>query len=266
MERLEQGPSPVRNIERDKQSFLEAISSHAIKEIPTEFDENATQLLSQSVRNTKLFILGEMHGVRENPDIIYTLFRRFGFRDLALEWSPELRETAERYVETGELDFETIKDSPDGTVTAGHFALLKKLRGEGMLNRLICFDGGATGPAWNDRDEAMARNILAEHSDMPMLVVAGNLHAHTEPLTFDDESDVHHPMGESIKSALPEVSSGRIEYTSGQFHNFETRNFVRLSEGDLPTSARFSLDEEGKCVFELPVAHVATVPNPHKRL
>lgn len=265
MEKFER-PKQERNLESDKTSFIEAVSSVAVEEVPATFDEQATRELVESIESNKLFILGEMHGVKENVDVIYTLFKKFGFRQLALEWEPELKHVAERYLESGELDFNAIKDSPDGRITAGHFALLKKLKSEGILKGLVCFDGGSGGHGWNARDAAMAKNILDNLSDIPTLVVAGNLHAKTEPITFDDEPGEQHPMGESIKKEVPNVASGRIEYFSGQYHNFGTKEFGRISDEEFPQGARFYKDENGLYTFELPEVQAATVPNPSERI
>lgn len=143
LERQSQG----RNVEADKRAFIEALNSTIITEIPTAFDDNASQELSDNIAQTRIFILGEMHGVKENADIIYTLFKKFGFRELALEWEPDLKQIALKYIETGELDFDAknIKESPDGRITPGHFALLKKLKAEGLLTNLVCFDGALVG-------------------------------------------------------------------------------------------------------------------------
>ena len=108
----------------------------------------------------------------------------------------------------------------------------------------------------------MAKNILDSLSDMPTLVVAGNLHAKTETITFDDEPDEQHPMGENVKKEIPDVSSGRIKYLSGQYHNYGTKEFTRLSERGLPSAARFFKSEDGLYTFELVEAHAAVVPNP----
>lgn len=259
-------PKQERNLEADKASFIEAVSSIAIEEIPATFDGQATQELEESIEDNKLLILGEMHGVKENADVIYTLFKKFGFRQLALEWEPELKDVAEKYLESGELDFDAIKESPDGRITAGHFALLKKLKSEGMFERLVCFDGGSGGHGWNARDAAMARNILDNLSDTPTLVVAGNLHAKTEPITFNDEPGERHPMGENVKKEIPSVASGRIEYLTGQYHNYGTKEFARRSNEELPSVARLYKDGDGLYVFELPKAHAASVPNPSKRI
>ncbi len=259
-------PKPERNLERDRQSFLEAISTTSIAEIPISFDESAVQRLASNLENSKVLILGEMHGVKENVDVIYTLFKKFGFRQLALEWEPELKEVVEKYLKSGELDFNPMQDSPDGRITAGHFALLKKLSSEGMLEGLVCFDGASAREGWNARDAAMAKNILTNLSGGPTLVVAGNLHAKTETIIFSDESGERHPMGENVKNEIPDVATGGIEYISGHYHNYGIQNFSELSERENSQEARFFQDESGIYIFEVLEAHPATVPNPHVRI
>ena len=259
-------PRQERSLEKDKRSFIEAVSTVSIEEIQTVFDEASVQGLVENLKSTKLFILGEMHGVKENADIIYTLFKKFGFRQLALEWEPALKDVAEKYAESGTLDFDTIKDSPDGRITAGHFALIKRLKSESMLEELVCFDGGSSGPEWNARDAAMARNILANLASEPTLVVAGNLHAKTEPITVDDEPSEQHPMGENVKKGIPEVASGAIEYLTGQYHNYGIKEFSASSDEKVLPDARFYRDDKGLYVFELPKAHAAIVPNPNEKI
>jgi len=253
-----------RNEEKDKQMFLEEVKSVSIEEIPAGFEEEVSGKLMDSITQNQVFILGEMHGVKENADVIYTLFKKFGFRQLALEWESELHQIVDKYLETGEVDFEEIQESPDGRITAGHFALIKKLHDEGMLDKLICFDGsGASG--WNQRDANMAKNILEGISDTPTLVVAGNLHAKTEPIKFEDEPEEHHPMGELVKMQIPNVPSGRIEYLAGHYHNYGTQEFFEDPElGN--TDPTFYESDDGVYTFVLPEAHAATVPNPSERI
>lgn len=253
-----------RNVEKDRRSFVEEVSSVSIAEIPATFDETSSQRLAESIKETKLFILGETHGVQENVHVIYTLFRRYGFRQLALEWDPRLTATVERFIGTGEIDFDAIKESPDGRITAGHFALLKRLTDENLIEKLICFDDRGKSD-WNARDAAMAERILAHLSDVPTLVVAGNLHAEVAPLTLEDEPGERHPMGEQVKKRIPEVASGRIEYRTGQYQNYGTQAFEPLAE-KTSSEARFYQNTSGLYIFELPQAHAAIVPNPDERI
>src|SRR3989338_2237870 len=255
-----------RSIEQDRLAFIQAIKNTDVGEIDTEFDVESVQSLISELADSKLLLLGETHGVKENADIIYTLFKKFGFKKLALEWDKELREQAEKFLQTGELDFEAIKDSPDGRITAGHFALLKKLKDEGLLEALVCFDGEAPTADWDTRDANMAKNIIANLADSKTLVVAGNLHTQVEPITFDDEKGEHHPMGENVKKQIPNVPSGKIKYLTGQFHNYGTRDFREKPEGAELPKARFYKSDDGVYSFELPEAHIAIVPNPSEVL
>ena len=258
--------SHERNLDRDRRTFVEAINLVSIEEIPMVFDEGVSDKLDASLGETKLFILGEVHGVKENVDVIYTLFKKFGFRQLALEWGPELKASVEKFIESGNIDFDAIKDSADGRITAGHFALIKKLRDQGLLEMPVCFDGGSVGDDWNERDAWMAKNIMANLSNKTTLVVAGNLHTKTESIILDGERGECHPMGERIKALLPNVPSGRIEYVTGQFHNYGTREFsVNLNE-EQRSSVKCSVSEDGLYEFVLPEAHSAVVPNPSERI
>ncbi len=255
-----------RNVEQDRLTFVEAIRNIEISEIDTEFDAKSVENLVTELGEARLLLLGETHGVKENADIIYTLFKKFGFKKLALEWSTELLVQVEKFLQTGELDFEAIKDSPDGRITAGHFALLKKLKDEGLLEALICFDGEKQSADWDTRDVNMAKNIITNLANSTTLVVAGNLHTQVNPITFDDETEEHHPMGENVKKQIPNVPSGKIKYLSGQFHNFGKGDFGEKPEGVELPKARFYKSDDGIYSFDLPEAHVAVVPNPSEVL
>jgi hypothetical protein len=261
---MEVFPSQERNIEKDRREFIKAVASISVEEITTVFDVDAGDKLVRSLDKTKLLILGEMHGVKENVDVIYTLFKKFGFRQLALEWESGLLKVAELYLESGEIDFDAIQDSPDGRITAGHFALLKKLKAEGMLEKIICFDGSGEA-SWDARDKNMAKNILGGLTDSLTLVVAGNLHAKVEAITFNDEPDEHHPMGEWVKAQIPEVPYGKIDYLSGQYHNFGPQDFFEDPEQE-KTGSRFYIAEDGLYTFVLPQASTTVVPNPSEKL
>ena len=254
-----------KNIKENKNAFMKAIGLVSIDEIYTEVDENTIHKLVDSVDKTKLFILGEIHGVKENVDIIYTLFKKFGFRQLALEWTPKSGELVKKFIESGDIDFEVIENSPDGRITAGHFALIKKLKDEGLLDKLICFDEEGYVD-WDSRDENMAKNIISNLADLPTLVVAGNKHTRIETIKFDDEKGEHHPMGQRVKSQIPEVPTGRIEYLKGQYHNFGVNDFLEMPLGEKGLVAKFHINEDGLYEFVLPEAHAAIVPNPDERL
>lgn len=254
-----------RNLESDKALFIGAIEHGFVQEIPAVFDEQSVKDLNDSIEKNKIFIMGETHGVKENADIIYTLFKKFGFRQLALEWEPYLNDVVNKYIESGELDFNAIKNSPDGRITAGHFILIKNLIDEGLLDKLICFDVGSGGGGWNARDMAMAKNVIDNVSDVPTLVVAGGLHTKTEPFELGDDYGVRHPMGEILNTEFPGVGSGKISYVSGSYHNYGVKEFGKIDEKS-ESVAKFFKDDNGTYLFELSEVESAIVPNPSKKI
>lgn len=253
----------------EHQKFEKAMLDVVLDEIPTDFEPAAVSEIEERIKEHGLFLLGEMHGVRENAAIIYTLMKKFGLRGLALEWNKDLSSMVNGFLATNEINFEQIENEEDGRVTAAHFALIKKLRAEGLLTYLLLFDEKQTG-SWDRRDEAMASNVLKGRSeDIPTLVVAGNFHTITEPVWFENDQLLHHPMGEHIFQAIPNLVTGRVTYAQGQFYNFGIKTITReeeegeQTEGIQPeplTQARFYRQTEGFYVYELPKAHAATVP------
>lgn len=181
----------------------------------------------------------------------------------------------EAFLASGRLDPDAVLDGPeqhlfwsgDGRITAGHFALLRRLAQEDRLKRLVLFDEPATLPRldprsdddttlWSARDAAMARAVLAARADgLPMLVVAGNLHTRLQP------HDQGVPMGAHIAAALPAVSEIRIRYAGGSFYNFGPRT-LGLERLTRPRQ-ELRLTRASDVVFEAAVgaAYAAAVPH-----
>jgi hypothetical protein len=78
-------------------------------------------------------LLGEVHGVRENPPLIRALMQMFGLRSLAVEWPDDLAPAMAAF-----LAGETLADHPQlwfgyGRITAGHLAVLAERAVAGPL-------------------------------------------------------------------------------------------------------------------------------------
>ncbi|SEH01638.1 hypothetical protein SAMN05444920_12186 [Nonomuraea solani] len=171
-----------------------------------------------SIEESGLLLLGEIHGVKENPLVILGLMRLLGLTHLALEWSENLKPQLDRYLTDG-----TGLDHPlwwlgDGRVTAGHFAMLRAIPGL----TVTLFDGGMNTGDWSQRDALMAERVLAAAGE-PMLVVAGNAHTLTSP------TELGLPMGACLASARPSLASVRIDYGRGDFYNIEPRQIRQHS-------------------------------------
>ena len=139
----------------------EAVSEFVVTDVDLAIEPPALAAARRSLDSSGLLLLGEVHGVRENPLLIRALMKAFGLTGLALEWPDALGPVIQAF-----LAGKTLADHPwlwggDGRITAGHLAVLAERATAGAL-KLILFDGviGADW-SWSQRDEAMARRILA---------------------------------------------------------------------------------------------------------
>lgn len=252
---MEKEPSYEASREAE-QRFREAMEVYDVGSLPVEFESRAADAFEQMLNGQRLALLGEMHGVSENPAGLYAIMKRFQIRGVGLEWQPNLGPMIDEYLKTGQLDFSQIANSADGRITAGHLALLKRLHEEGELAKLLLFDD-PEWKDWNARDRRMAEHVLRDREpNISTLIVAGNLHARTE--SFEDEGTMHHPMGENLKTALPGMPAGGFVYQSGRFYNLGSKQFEE-QPGRLAT-ARWELQPDGRFTLTIPEAHEAQVP------
>ena len=160
----------------------------------------AVRLAEASLERHGLLLLGECHGVAENPLIVETVAAALQVDTIALEWPT--------------ADVERLLDDPlavrgDGRVTAGHLALVRR-----TSCRVVGVDT-APGP---DRDAAMALAIAAERGYT--LFVAGNVH------TRLDGFRGRATAGSILAATRPGLCSLDIHYRTGAFWNLGPRTFA----------------------------------------
>lgn len=246
-----------RNLQKEKEKFEAAIIESVI-EVPTVYDEDCVNSLIDDIVAGGVFALGEVHGVKENPAIVYTLIKKFKFRQLGLEWDKDIARVVELYRTENVLDYTSIMNSCDGRITAGYFNMLKKVRAEGLIDSIFFFDDK---DSWNMRDEVMAQEIIGHTSEeLPTIVVAGNAHTSLRDIREGDGT-VHPSMVRFLQDKDKKFSSGEIRYLSGKYFNNTEKDIISNVE-TIGTQARFYRDESGVYIYELPQAHLATVPNP----
>jgi hypothetical protein len=213
-------------------------------------DDKTLDELRAAIAESGLLLLGEPHGVQETPGLLYALATALDARTLAFEWShEEFDEVVQAFVRTGRLDLERLWTLPasaelfagDGRITAGHFALLERLRAEGRLDGVILFDRLDPEPEpadWRPRDRDMAARLLAEWNGHDrLLALTGGFHAQLEPDT----------MAAHLARELP-LRPATIHYARGRCWS---RGEAREIEGPPPTAP---------ITIVLPEATPATVP------
>ena len=233
-------------------AFHRAVDEFVVEDLGLVVEPGALAAARRSLDSCGLLLLGEVHGVRENPLVIRAVMQAFGLTSLALEWPDDLAPVIRAF-----LAGEPLADHPwlwggDGRITAGHLAVLAE-RGRAGPLAVILFDGvmGA-GWSWSQGDEAMARRLLAgSPSGARTLAVAGNAHTPASP------TDLGVPLGAWVARQRPGIREIRIRYAGGRFWNFRSRRFAGRASAQGP--ARL-WEDTGQLVLDLPLATEAVVP------
>jgi erythromycin esterase-like protein len=235
------------------EAFHRAVAEFVVADVSLVIEPAALAAARRSLDRSGLLLLGEMHGVRENPLLIRALMQAFGLASLALEWPEDLAPAVQAFLAAG-----TLADHPwlwggDGRITAGHLAVLAERAAAGPL-QVILFDGLAdAGWSWSQRDEAMAQRILrACPPGARTLAVAGNAH------TATSRTHLGVPLGACLARQRPGIREIRISYGGGYFYNFEPRPFA----GQKCARRPIRLCEDGReLILDLPLATEAAVPH-----
>jgi hypothetical protein len=237
---------------------LEALERAAarfeITELELMIEPSAGAAVRRSLDQSGLLLLGEVHGVRENPLIIRALMQAFGLGGLALEWPGDLMGVISAFVAGGMLSDHPLLWLGDGRITVGHLAVLRERARAGQLD-LALFDG-ITGADWDrsQRDEAMAGQILAGATAASgTLAVAGNARTPTSPASWGI------PLGACLSRQRPGVLDIRINYGRGGYYSMRPSQ-IYPSISIWPSQTRL-YQEHGSLILELPAATEALVPH-----
>lgn len=230
--------------------FRRAVAEFRVTDLPVTIEPAARAAAQRSLDESGLLLLGEMHGVAENPLLIRALLAEFGLAGLALEWHAELTPVVSAFLAGQPLAEHWLFWPGDGRITAGHLAVLRDRAAVGPF-RLTLFDTTVpAGASWSERDAAMAARVLAE-TGPGTLVVAGNAHTPVRP------TELGVPMGALLAQRRPGVAEIRISYAGGGYYNIGPRRFG--APGSPGRTPGLSL-RGGRLILELPSATEAVVP------
>ncbi len=236
------------------EAFERAAARFEITELNLMIEPSAGATIRQSLDQSGLVLLGEVHGVRENPLIIRALMRAFGLSSLALEWPADLTGVISEFVAGGTLADHPLLWLGDGRITAGHLAVLRERARAGPLD-LALFDGiagadrGELQPVEATADQILAGATAASGT----LAVAGNERTSTSPGSRAS------PLGACLSRERPGVRDIRIKYGRGGFYNMRPSR-IYPSVSIWPSQIRL-YQENGSLILELPEATEAIVPH-----
>ncbi|MGD0699877.1 MAG: hypothetical protein ABSA02_08340 [Trebonia sp.] len=234
------------------EAFQRAVNEFDITAFRVNFDSAALAAVRQSLDQSGLLLLGEVHGVRQNALVARALMVALDMTGLALEWPAALAKPVSGFFADGRVPEHPQLWGGDGRITAGHFALLRERFLAERLQALTLFDG-VNEAGWSRREAAMAERILnAQLPGSRTLVIAGSAHTALTPTMLGV------PIGARLAELRPGVREIRIRYGNGSYYNLSPQRFKL--HWSLRRQARLHA-EGGTLVLDLPRAIQARVPH-----
>jgi hypothetical protein len=234
------------------EAFQRAVNEFDITSYRLTIDPAALAAARQSLDQSGLLLLGEVHGVRQNPLIVRALMVALDMTGLALEWPAALADPLSGFFADGRVPDHPQLWGGDGRITVGHFALLRERFLAQRLQALTLFDG-VNEMGWSRREAAMAERILnAQAPGSRTLVIAGSAHTALTPTMLGV------PIGARLAQLRPGVREIRIRYGNGTYYNMSPQRFKL--HWSLRRHARLHA-EGGALTLDLPRPVQARVPH-----
>ena len=194
--------------------------------LPKQLDIRRLSSLQSTLRKSSIIVYGEIHGIKENADIIYTLVKKLGVKRLAIEASPAVSNFINS-VKTGSCDFSLVdEDLFDLSVLS--LEMIKTiaiLLQQNQLKELVFIDtffdnldeDAIIPPNPQEREEQLAKNILGIDGSLPTLCIMGQWH--TQPKVVTNGETRHESALYRLRKTKPNVPFIHNVYRQGQLFN-----------------------------------------------
>ena len=194
--------------------------------LPKQLDIKCLELLQPALQKSNLIVYGEIHGIKENSDVIYTLVKKLGVKRLAIEASPAISNFINS-VKTDSYDFSLVdEDLFDSSILS--LEMIKTiaiLLRQNQLKELIFIDtffdnldeDAIISASPQAREEELAKNILKIDDSLLTLCIMGQWH--TQPKVITDGETRHESALYRLRKTKPNVPFIHNVYRQGQLFN-----------------------------------------------
>ena len=194
--------------------------------LPKQLDIKRLELPRPALQKSNLIVYGEIHGIKENADIIYTLVKKLDVKRLAIEASPTVFDFINS-VKINSYDFSLIdEDLFDSSILS--LEMIKTiaiLLQQNQLKELVFIDtffdnldeDAVISPSPQEREKQLAKNILGIDDSLPTLCIMGQWH--TQPKVVTDGETRHESALYRLKKVKPNVPFIHNVYRQGQLFN-----------------------------------------------
>ena len=181
--------------------------------------------LNSAIAHEKYVFIGEIHGAKENCDVMYSLIKHYNIKNLALELAIDLKPFVDSCI-AGKPDFELIEATyfMAGVLSVEMAKTIYILHKENLINDLYYFG--------NDEEAITASAILGLKAGGPILCLRGNWH--TLPYVFTEDGQPDHKSSYLIvKEKYTNTVNIEYKYESGSIYNANT-GIMNFDETEKP--------------------------------
>ncbi|QCT42519.1 hypothetical protein [Candidatus Nanosynbacter featherlites] len=194
--------------------------------LPKQLDIKHLDLLLPALQKSNLIVHGEIHGIKENANIVYTLVKKTCIQRLAIEASPTVFDFINS-VKINSYDFSLVdEDLFDLSVLS--LEMIKTiaiLLQQNQLKELVFIDtffdnldeDAIIPPSPQEREEQLAKNILGIDGSLPTLCMMGQWH--TQPTVVESDGTQHKSALYRLRTIKPNVPFIHNIYRQGQLFN-----------------------------------------------
>ena len=194
--------------------------------LPKQLDIRQLNLFQSTLRKSNIIIYGEIHSIKENADVIYTLVKKLGVKRLAIEASPAVSNFINS-VKTGSCDFSLVdEDLFDLSVLSlDMIKTIAILLQQNQLKELIFIDtffdnldeDSIISASPQAREEELAKNILKIDDSLLTLCIMGQWH--TQPEVVENGETQHKSALYRLRKIKPNVPFVHNVYRQGRLFN-----------------------------------------------
>jgi hypothetical protein len=205
--------------------------------------------LNSAMAHAKYVFVGEIHGAKENCDVLYSLIRHYKVKNLALELDIELKPFVDSCI-SGKPDFNLIDTTYfiAGVLSVEMAKTLYILHKENLINDLYYFG--------NDEEVITASTILSLKASGPILCLRGNWH--TLPYIYKQDNQPEHKSSYLfVKDKYPNTTNTEYKYQSGSIYNANT-GIMNFDETENPKKEYEIIKQS-----DYPDYYELIIPKPH---
>ena len=194
--------------------------------LPKQIGIRNLDIVLPVLQKSNLIVYGEIHGIKENANIVYTLVKKTCIQRLAIEASPTVFDFINS-VKINSYDFSLVdEDLFDLSVLS--LEMIKTiaiLLQQNQLKELVFIDtffdnldeDAIIPPSPQEREEQLAKNILGIDGSLPTLCIMGQWH--TQPKVVKNGETRHESALYRLRKTKPNVPFIHNIYRQGELFN-----------------------------------------------